>query len=199
MKALMALVVVFCLLAGGTAFSEGGQAPDPWERILGPVGICDDQPCDARCKYDTLAVIQCDAQKQAERDRPTDATIQRMADEYLAQARASIAKALPPELDVAVSDWIMMSARAKRAHNRGVAMAREAKWQDASQQFAEAVRLDGSLPEARYGMALALTRLRMIDEAKLHLDEAVRLRPGYLQASALLSRVNAAIARRAAP
>jgi tetratricopeptide (TPR) repeat protein len=68
-------------------------------------------------------------------------------------------------LELSTAAWL--DASDARAHAAiGQAYARATSWQDAAEAFERAIALDGTLMEARYGLATALARLGKADEAR---------------------------------
>lgn len=105
-------------------------------------------------------------------------------------------KLVPAPLPISTFDRVSGNAKALALYNEGVTLALAAKGQLAIEKYGLAIEANPKLPEARYGIGVELARLRHLDQAKVHLEEACKLRPGYVEASRLLTRTNAAIAQR---
>ena len=105
--------------------------------------------------------------------------------------------ALPPKITgmLARLRW----SGALDAYNAAIDAAQSLDHRKAATLFGQAVKAQPELPEARYGLGLELARLRLYDAALPELQEACRLRPGYLEASKALTRVSQRIASRNAP
>jgi tetratricopeptide (TPR) repeat protein len=88
---------------------------------------------------------------------------------------------------------------AKDLHNRGNDFLRAEKYAEAAQSYGAALEKAPGDADTHYGMGLALGKMRHYDRAAHHFQEALRLRPGYLDASRALSLTQAAIERRAQP
>jgi tetratricopeptide (TPR) repeat protein len=182
------LLVLMLALAGQ------GQPADPWDRLLGPVGLCDESPCDSRCHWDPAAPAACEAQRNVSAQSIEKYMPPRLRGDGSAAPNED--KRVPPEIEPGPSDVVMVRLVGLRAYNRAVTHARAGRHKEAISEYGAAIESYPGLPEAHYGMGYSLTMLRHLDQAKIRLEEACRLRPSYLQASGLLTRVNAALSTR---
>ncbi|HSY17601.1 MAG TPA: tetratricopeptide repeat protein [Candidatus Acidoferrales bacterium] len=73
--------------------------------------------------------------------------------------------------------------------SRGMACMDDRQFAEAVESFQQAVKLDGSLPEAREILGQALMALQRNDEAREQLKEALRLRPDFAEAHHDLGRI----------
>ena len=78
---------------------------------------------------------------------------------------------------------------AEQAHRRGYEAAKAKDWTEASNAFAEAVKLDPNVAKYRYNYALALAHRGHLEHAQMEAQEAIRIDPTHKDASALLSSV----------
>jgi tetratricopeptide (TPR) repeat protein len=89
-------------------------------------------------------------------------------------------------------------AKAIKLTDRGIALSKDGKTREAIDAYGRAIEADPSLPEAHYGLGYEFARMRHLDEAAAEFREALRLRPGFIEASESLTRVSAAIEARQA-
>lgn len=85
---------------------------------------------------------------------------------------------------------------AKAAHNRGNDAYHAGRYKEAAAAYSEALRIAPDDPDTLYGLGISLMQLRLYDEAAIHLEKAVRLRPGFLNASKALTMARGRIAWR---
>jgi Flp pilus assembly protein TadD len=70
-------------------------------------------------------------------------------------------------------------------------LSRQRDWQDAIPQFTAALQLDPKLADAHTDLAIALAHNGQLDEALLHFQEVVRLKPGDKTAQQNLAQAEA--------
>jgi tetratricopeptide (TPR) repeat protein len=98
--------------------------------------------------------------------------------------RAAIVVAL---LAVAVPAVALYEGRAERWNEEGVRLAEAGQYEEAIHLFAGAIKADPRLAKAHYNMGVAYMSLGHRGQAVAHLQVALTLDPGDVDASALLS------------
>ncbi len=68
---------------------------------------------------------------------------------------------------------------------------KEGKLSDAIGQYEQALRIKPDLPQAHYGLAIALEQAGRIDEAIAHYVQTLRFNPNYAPAQNALARLHA--------
>lgn len=148
-------VVLLCALAAPVAAQAPSPTPDPWGDLYGP------RPEAYRGLFDDLIP------KPASPDDPPPASV----------------LPVPPTVAAGLWDRLAFRGTAIRLHNEGVGLEANGRTADAARKYGEAVASWPAFPEAQYGLGAALVRLRQPDQALVHFREALRLRPGYVEAS----------------
>jgi tetratricopeptide (TPR) repeat protein len=90
---------------------------------------------------------------------------------------------VPPTVAAGTWDRLAFRGTAIRLHNEGVGLEANGLTADAARKYGEAIASWAAFPEAQYGLGAAMLRLRQPDQALVHLKEALRLKPGYVEAS----------------
>lgn len=88
--------------------------------------------------------------------------------------------------------------RAESANERGRACLDRRDLKCAATEFGEAVRLDPGVSKYHHNLALAFAKMRHYDQALSECREALRLDPGNVQSSALLTQISRRIETRQA-
>ncbi len=91
--------------------------------------------------------------------------------EYLEEALVELKK-------IAVLDLDMAASRI----NLGIKYFEDCQWEGALRHFNEAVKINDSYPDAFYWLALSNIQLGNVAEAKMNLEKALELNPGYADA-----------------
>ena len=115
----------------------------------------------------------CEMVKRAHKDKtPEYINFENLrAQEFYEEAIAELKKVAVIELDLASSRI-----------NIGIKYFEDCQWEDALRHFEEAIRINGSYPDAFYWLALAQAQLKKTADAKESLKKAIELNPNYADA-----------------
>ena len=105
---------------------------------------------------------------------------------------------IPAKAQPSLVDRLALRGSAFASFNAGIDHLSAGRNTEAAKALGATVESYAAWPEAHYALGIALGRLRHFDDSKRHFEEALRQRPGYLEASRGLSLATAAIEARQA-